>query len=368
MLSPNTITRQVAGNPSSIPHSHAMASGDQAHNFRSLLDGFLRHMSEYRHYSPLTVAAYSRDCQSFIGFLEQRGRPGNVLDVTRGDVYAFITSLGCLSPASIRRTLYGLSSFFKHLVDMEIIDRNPAAGIDPPKLSRTIPRAPTAEQCGQLLQACESTTEECAISMMLLAGLRRCEVLGLQVGDVAADFSQLLIRGKGRKERMVPVSLALHSTLRHHLEQREADSRWVIVNAVGRQTGVSTFYRMFRRVLKRAGLAASGITPHSLRHAFASFLVRAGVDVATIAELLGHANIATTSVYLHATDGTKMQAVELLDFAPATAQQHFGRPDNDGPGQHAGPVVAESGVCYGPSQATGAAQLRSRVPVAEDAE
>lgn len=303
----------------------------------SMLQGFLQHMSDYKHYSPLTVEAYSRDCQSFIKFLEQQGRPRNASDVTRGDVYAFTTSLGGLSPASIRRALYALSSFFKHLVDMEIIDRNPVTGIEAPKLTRTIPRAPTAEQCQRLLEACESPTEECAISLMLLAGLRRSEVLGLLVGDVAADLSQLLIRGKGRKERVLPVSPALRSVLRHYLAQRDTDGLSLIVNTVGGPMGINTLYRLFRRVLARAGLTNAGITPHSLRHAFASFLVRAGVDVATISELLGHASIATTSIYLHTTDGSKREAVERLDFAPATARQRVGAPDSDEPGQHAEP-------------------------------
>ncbi len=283
-------------------------------SLRCLLDGFLRHLTEYRHCSPLTADAYEREAERFFRFLETQSSSKPADEITRGDVNRFLTSLHGLSPASIRRAIYALASFFRHLVDLEIVDRNPASDIEVPKLTRTIPRAPTAEQCGQLLQACESTTEECAISLMLLAGLRRCEVLGLQVGDVAADFSQLLIRGKGGKQRVVPVSLALHSTLRRYLKPRDTDGPSLIINTVGGPMGINTLYRLFRRVLARAGLIDAGITPHSLRHAFASHLVSAGVDVATISELLGHANIATTSIYLHSSDASKAQAVEKLSF------------------------------------------------------
>ena len=287
-------------------------------DLRSLLDSFLRWIGEYRRYSPLTVSAYERDCRRFIEFLQKHGASTAADEVTRGDIYRFIISLDHLSPATVRRALYALSSFFSYLVEMQSIDHNPAAGIVPPKLKRVLPRAPSTQKCQQILEACKTATEQCVIGLMLLAGLRRSEVLGLRMGDVAVDLGQLLVRGKAGRERIVPVGSVLRGVLRHYLEQREADSRWVIVNAVGRQMGISTFYRVCRRVLKRAGLADSGITPHSLRHAFATFLVRAGVDVATISELLGHSNIATTSIYLHATDSTKKEAVELLDFAPAT--------------------------------------------------
>ena len=150
------------------------------------------------------------------------------------------------------------------------------------------------------------------MGLLFLAGLRRSEVLGLDISDVAADLSAIMVRGKGGRERLVPVSSKLRGMLAEHLQVRDSDQPALVANAARNRVGTTSFYRLFSRLLRRAALAGTAITPHTLRHAFASELIRAGVDIATISELLGHANIATTSIYLHTTAESKMSAVECL--------------------------------------------------------
>lgn len=280
----------------------------------SLLEAFLSYIVDYRGYSPATARAYERDCSRFIDFLGRRGGPHGPADLTPRDVRMFLSSLSRLSSATIRRTLYGVSAFFEHLVDMEIIDSNPAAPVDPPKVKRTLPAVPSRSQCARLLEACETPAESAVIGLLLMAGLRRSEMLALDVADVAADLSAIRVRGKGGHERAVPLCSELRDHLAAHLAVRETRSPALITNRVGERMQPTTFYRLFRRVLKRAALAGSGLTPHSLRHGFASELVRSGVDIATVSELLGHSNIATTSIYLHSTPETKRSAVEHLHF------------------------------------------------------
>jgi len=294
-----------------------------------LLDEFLSHIVDYRGYSPRTVTAYRSDCRRFVEFRGLHGMSQDATDVTTPEIRLFLASLQ-LNPNSVRRTLYALSSFFQYLQDIEVIGRNPVSSIQPPKRKRTLPTAPTKDECQALLDACQTSTEHAVIGLLLLAGLRRGEVLGLDVSDLGADLGQLRIVGKGGRERTVSVSSSLRQIMSGYLSQRHSDDRALVVNERGGRMGISTFCRLFRRVLVRAGLTDTSITPHSLRHAFATYLVRAGVDVATISALLGHASIATTSVYLHASLGTKKEAVEVLGFRTESCEQIMGALDDGG--------------------------------------
>lgn len=283
----------------------------------ALMRDFLTYIVEYRGHSPATARAYEHDCTRLLAFLNRAGLPCDPGEIGPRDIRLFLASLSGLSASSVRRTLYGVSSFLGYLVEMEIIPKNPAASVDPPKVKRTLPQVPTKQECSRMLGVCQHPAEAAVIGLLALAGLRRSEVLGLDVADVAADLGSLRVDGKGGVQRMVPVSSHLAQLLEAYLSVRDGStSPALLLNEAGNRMQTTTLYRLFGRVLKRAGLQESGITPHSLRHAFATELVRAGVDVATISELLGHSNISTTSIYLHATSETKRAAVEMLRLLP----------------------------------------------------
>jgi len=290
----------------------APIAATESATLRVLLEDFIRHIVDYRNYSPATARAYKSDYRSFVEFLEDRQQPLSPETVSTRDVRLFLASLNGLSPSSVRRKLYAISSFFEYLRQTEMVTTNPAASINPPKLERKLPHVPSRQQCQQILDACESARERLIVGLLFLAGLRRSEVLGLDISDVAADLSAVMVRGKARRERLVPVSSRLRGMLAEYLQVRESDQPALVVNAAGNRMGTTSFYRLFRRLLRRAGLEETGITPHTLRHAFASELIKAGVDIATISELLGHANIATTSIYLHTNPASKRSAVECL--------------------------------------------------------
>lgn len=283
---------------------------------RALLRDFLAYIIDYRGHSPATARAYEHDCIRLLRFLAEAGVPCDPCEIRSRDIRLFLASLSGLSASSIRRTLYGVSSFLGYLVEMEIIPNNPASPVEPPKVKRTLPQVPSRQECSRMLSVCCNPTETVIIGLLALAGLRRSEVLGIDMADVAADLSSLRIDGKGGVQRMVPVSAHLAELLEAYLSVRDDyTSPALLLNDAGNRMQATTLYRLFKRVLARAGLEDSGITPHSLRHAFATELVRAGVDVATISELLGHSSISTTSIYLHATSETKREAVERLQFS-----------------------------------------------------
>ncbi len=280
----------------------------------ALLDQFLTHMRDFRDCAQRTVESYNKDADSFINFLRSEGVT-TAEQVQRAHVHRYAAELGHLAPATIRRRIYSLRSWFSYLADVGVLQTNPVASVQLPKRRPRLPRVPTEEQCAALLMACETPQEEVMVSLLLMAGLRKSELLGLSVDDVGATCQQLRVLGKGRRERVVPLCGFAKGALQRYLAQRDADGRALILNKCGGRIGSTTFYRIFRRILRRAGLQNSGLTPHSLRHGFGTYLIRNGVDVATVCELMGHSNISVTSAYLHADVTTKSDAVARLPWA-----------------------------------------------------
>lgn len=297
-----------------------------------LLEQFLQHLRDYDGASPATIDAYGRDCRRFIQSLRgaDTEAPVRAEEVTARDIRLHLASLDHLKPSSIRRALYALRSFSAYLCRMEFIAANPASTIDPPRSKRVLPTVPDTAQCKRILAACRTEREAAIVGLLLGTGLRRSELLGLNVSDIAADLSELRVEGKGGSVRVVPLAPSVQRVLRDYLAVRESDEPALILNQCGRRMAPTSLYRIVRRVLRKAGLADAGITPHSMRHHFACHLLRSGTDLATVRDLLGHANISTTSQYLHSTSTTRRDAVQSLDtlFAIDHGAGRPGRPDD----------------------------------------
>lgn len=315
-----------------MDHSTETIPAQGIRDLAQLSEQFLQDLVSYRRYSQATADAYRRDIGRFLDFLGPRRPVASPRDVGTADVRMFLASLTELSAASVRRALYGLSAFFTYLVDTEILLVNPASPVDPPRAQRRLPTVPSKAQCRRLLEACETPMESVVVALMLFAGLRRSEVLGLDVADVAADLSAIRVVGKGNAERSVPVCSHLKTILAGYIATRHSDSPALLVNTVGERLQPTSLYRAFSRVRHRAGLQETGITPHSLRHAFATELVRSGVDLASISALLGHASLTSTSLYLHSTAETRRAAVERLRFIDASRDDSGRDSAQDRPG------------------------------------
>ena len=280
------------------------------------LERFLTHLGDYRDCSGRTVDAYRRNGESFTAFLFAEGVTC-VEEVRSHHGHRFAAQLAHLAPATIRCRMYSLRSWFRYLVNTGLIATNPLASVEVPKRRAALPAVPSEPQCQALLDACETPTERFLMAVLLMAGLRKSEALHLTLADVSAGYDEIRVQGKGRRERLVPLCEVARDALKAHLHDRSADCPFLLCNRSGGPMGSTTLYRMFRKLLVRAGLADSGLTPHSLRHAFGTYLIRHGVDVATVAELMGHSNISTTSVYLHSDTTTKRAAVERLPWNEA---------------------------------------------------
>jgi len=276
---------------------------------------FLTHLANGRRCSPRTVEAYRADYTKVARLLQAAGHDLDVRRISAGDLQVCLAGLRHLAPASVERLVYALRSLFGYLVRKGLVSQNPATEVDRPRKSRSLPLQFTTPQVDALLRAAQTVQERVLVALLAYGGLRRAEVLGLDLSDVAADLTSLRVAGKGGKSRSVPLHPDLQGLLREHLAELPADGAALIRNQAGGRMSTTTFARRFRRLLTRAGLAGKPLSPHKLRHYFASTLVRAGTDIATVADLLGHSSISTTSIYLHTNGATKREAIGRLPTA-----------------------------------------------------
>jgi integrase/recombinase XerC len=290
--------------------------------FEDATAAFLDYLGSYRGYSIHTVKAYARDLREFRSFLARR-HPG--IDcpeqVQRATVVAFALSLKGQAPLTVRRKLTAIASFYHYLHDTGHAVANPARGLPLPKIAQCFPTCLSAEQAGGLLEAAHTPWHRALIALLLLAGLWRSEVAVITLEDLDMEHAQLLVRGKGAKQRVVPLTPLVVEAIREYLQCRpQTESQHLFVSRVGgRSIHARVAGRMLQHVLQRAGLGEEHITPHRLRHTFATHLIRSGVDVRTVQELLGHADLQTTARYLHSDTRTKQAAVGKLAGAFASS-------------------------------------------------
>jgi integrase/recombinase XerC len=291
------------------------AANGTSPSFQEAVAMFIDYLNSYRNCAAVSVKAYGRDIQSFAQFFAQS--PGGApppAQITRQQVMQFAVGLTHLAPLSVRRRLWALSSFFGFLQDMGYLSGNPAKRLPLPKLAQPVPVTLTEEEAQRLLHAAQRPWHKCLVVLLLSTGMRRSEVAEISLEDLDLENRQLLVHGKGAKERVVPLADQTIAAIEEYLPQRkQTESHRLFVSQFGMPLNGRAISRMLQRTLAKAGLAGRGITPHKLRHTFATHLIRSGADVRTVQELLGHADIGTTARYLHSDVRTKLAAVEKLE-------------------------------------------------------
>jgi len=219
-----------------------------------------------------------------------------------------------MAPLSVRRKLACLSSFFGFLQDMGYVQGNPARRLPLPKVEQLVPVTLSQEEAPQLVAAAERPWTKCLVILLLTTGTRRSEAVAITLEDIDLDNGQLLVHGKGSKERTVPLTQEATEAIRHYLKHRKkTNCQRLFVSQTGESIQGRIVNRILNRVVVKAGLKGRGITPHTLRHTFATHLIRNGTDIRTVQELLGHSDIQTTARYLHSDTRTKQLAVDKLD-------------------------------------------------------
>jgi integrase/recombinase XerC len=285
------------------------------------IDGFERYVADERRFSPRTVLAYRADLDRFTEFWESEfaHEAASKTAISKLDTLAVRSYLAALHRAklsnrSISRHLSTLRSFFRWACREGHLAASPAKGLPSPRVPKTLPRALTLPDMERLLDADDEEAlvperERALFELLYATGLRVSEAAGLDLEDV--DFSSRLVRvtGKGRRERIVPFGEAAEDALRAYLPSRDAlrhrarerepgPEEPLFVNARGGRLTSRSMARLLKRRLRAAGLPAE-ISPHALRHTFATHLLQAGADLRAIQELLGHASLSTTQKYTH---------------------------------------------------------------------
>jgi len=269
--------------------------------FSEAAERFLIELADIRLASEHTVSNYRRDLKNFQDFCGD----SSLSDIKREQVQDWVISgygQG-KSPATLARRLSALRSFFDASVESSLCETNPAAGVRPPKQPKRLPRTLPPEQTSQLMQhtdAASDTRDLALLAVMYGCGLRVSETVGLNMDDVRFDVQELRVFGKGRKERIVPMPDGVVKLLKGYLHERAhaLGPEAVFLNRRGGRLTARSVQRMLKNRALETG-ADTSVTPHRLRHSFATHLLAGGVDLRAIQELLGHASLGTTERYTH---------------------------------------------------------------------
>lgn len=274
-----------------------------------LLERYAAWLMLERGLSPNTRAAYCADAGRLAAWLDEHGR--GLTTASADDLQAFLCDLHDLgiAPRSQARVISGIKSLYRFMRMERLLDENPSLLIDAPRLGRHLPDVLRVDEVDAMLAAIDTTRphaqrNRAIIETLFSCGLRVSELVELEISRLNLELGYLSVVGKGSKERMVPVSSSAVAELRAWLAEREeypvkaGHEGYVFLNRSGRKlTRVMVFY-IVRDLAAAAGIRKE-ISPHTLRHSFATALLEGGANLRSIQQMLGHESIATTEIYLH---------------------------------------------------------------------
>jgi len=273
---------------------------------QSWVDRFRKYLEVERNLSPHTCSAYRRDLAEFRAFCKRQGLT-TATDLRKVDALLLRRFLAELlkrnQRSSIARKLSSLRMFFRFLVRENLLESSPAEELSTPKLNRYLPKTLSVDEAHQLMEGARSTgtlslRDQAIFELLYSSGLRVSELTGLDVGSL--DLAEKLVRvlGKGRKERIVPIGSKAVAALQAYLAERSAATfeEPLFLNARGGRLTARSVQRNLKTRLIKTGVLKN-ISPHDLRHSFATHLLDGGADLRAIQELLGHASLSTTQKY-----------------------------------------------------------------------
>ncbi len=283
---------------------------------KALLSTYLSYLEVKRNVSAHTLAAYERDVRQFFRFLEEwtHTPTPDVNAIDPGTIRVYLGQLveSGLSRRSIGRKLAAVRSFFKFCHREGYIRGNPAAAIHPPKLEKKLPTFVEVNEIEFVMTLPDTSTftgarDRAILELLYGAGIRLRELTGLDVYDLQLDENTVRIFGKGRKERIVPCGSAAVSAIRVYIGKRQslldqrgakADRSALFLSRQGSRISPRRVQNIVQSYLAKAS-AREHLSPHVLRHSFATHMLNSGADLRAVKELLGHANLSTTQIYTH---------------------------------------------------------------------
>ena len=276
-------------------------------NASAHVEAFLEMMAAERGASRHTLDAYFRDLDDFAGFALSRGQAADAADTeTLRDFLTDMADRG-LAPRTAARRLSALRQFFHFLLADGRRADDPTHGLDSPRLGRPLPKYLGESAIDKLLatakadESAKGRRTEAIVELLYATGMRVSELCGLAAASFTRGKSTLVVRGKGNKERMIPLGLPALRAVEAWMEVRQPKtSRWLFPATGGvKPISRSVVAALLKKLAADAGVPPSTLSPHVLRHSFASHLLAGGADLRSVQQMLGHADIATTEIYTH---------------------------------------------------------------------
>jgi integrase/recombinase XerD len=280
--------------------------------WQNYINGFKGYLKLEKSLANNSIEAYCHDIDKFSQYLELSQKNISPEQVTLSDLKEFIhwiNDLG-LSAKSQARLISGIKAFFKYLVLEDIIRQNPAELLESPKVGRKLPDTLSIEEINEIINAIDLSTPEGTRNKAILetlygCGLRVSEVINLRISNLYFDEGFIKIKGKGNKERLVPIGNAAIKyiniylkKIRSHIEVKKESSDILFLNKRGKGLSRVMIFLIIKYLANQIGLKKT-ISPHTFRHSFATHLVEGGADLRAVQEMLGHESITTTEIYTH---------------------------------------------------------------------
>lgn len=282
------------------------------------IEEFRRNLTYEKNYSPNTIASYIGDITNFQEYIKNK----NLTSVKSDDVHNYIKSLSSLKDRSLARNLSSLRMFYTFLVKMNYMKDNPLYGITGPKIGKYLPDVLTIEEIDKLLDFDPKDNftfrNRCILELLYSTGLRISELTSLKLSNINLDDCFVKVMGKGSKERIVPLSDIAVDYLKEYimnvrpkmLKKRMCDD--LFLNNHGQGLTRQAVFKMIKKRGEEIGLKKN-ISPHTLRHSFATHLLQNGADIRFIQELLGHSDVGTTEIYTHIANDTLKASYDALN-------------------------------------------------------
>ena len=288
------------------------------------IDAFLEMMAVERAAAKNTLTAYGKDLADAQGFLAGRGR--DLAAASAEDIEAYFARLGQSgrSPATAARRRAAIRGFYRFALGEGWRTDDPSRRVDAPKQGRPLPKVLSREEVDRLIAAAGARDGAaglrlgCMVELLYASGLRISELLALPLAAVVRDPAYLIVKGKGGKERLAPLNAAARAAVKAYLPVRARflskagpENPWLFPSrGAGRRLTGRRLAQMLDEAALAAGIDPARVSPHVLRHAFATHLLEGGADLRTVQKLLGHADIATTQIYTHLAEGRLRAVVE----------------------------------------------------------
>lgn len=284
---------------------------------------YKQYMIVEKGYSRNTVDNYYKDIENFICYIDHKYHVKEIDQITKDHLYHYLKNIHLkLKSSSVHRHMAALKQFYLFMVKEKIVDKNLMSGFEIPKQEKYLPEVLSKDETEQLLQSVEvkdaiSSRNRCMLEVLYGCGLRVSEMCQLTISNINLDKSFLKCIGKGQKERIVPVNnqccclLKQYLTMYRPLLDKNSNSSFLFINKKGNMIKRDDFYHILQGIVKKSGIKKH-VTPHTLRHTFATHLLENDADLRSIQEMLGHSDISTTTIYTHVSNQKAIEEYRQL--------------------------------------------------------